>query len=143
MMSWKGGCIPYFVSQAPGHGIILALVYIMCELFREIVWQCIFQPCVKLYWVFPAQDLPDGIPDERLQVEVIHELFINIIHDGSLRSYLTLMPGSAPSSGFKRRISFPPGPAARTIPSDSPKRIFLGARLATITVNLPSRSSGW
>ena len=37
----------------------------------------------------------------------------------------------APSSGDSRKMSSPPGPAASTIPSDTPKRILRGARLAT------------
>ncbi len=35
---------------------------------------------------------------------------------------------------LNRKISFPPGPAAITIPSEMPKRILRGARFATITV---------
>jgi uncharacterized protein YehS (DUF1456 family) len=48
--------------------------------------------------------------------------------------YFTCWPGFAPSSGLNRKISFPPGPAAITIPSEMPKRILRGARFATITV---------
>jgi len=55
------------------------------------------------------------------------------------KGYLTRIPGIAPSSGFKTKISDPPGPAARTMPSETPKRIFRGARLATITVKRPSK----
>lgn len=56
--------------------------------------------------------------------------------------YLTRIPGWAPSSGFRINKSLPPGPAASTIPSDRPKRILRGARLATTTVSLPINSSG-
>ncbi len=35
-----------------------------------------------------------------------------------------------------------PFPAASTMPFEIPKRILRGARLATITTNLPFRSSG-
>lgn len=56
--------------------------------------------------------------------------------------YLTRIPGLAPLSGCNRKMSLSPGPAANTIPSDMPKRIFRGARLATITVKRPSTSSG-
>ncbi len=56
--------------------------------------------------------------------------------------HFTFIPGIAPSSGLKIYRSLPPGPAARTMPSETPKRILRGARLATITVYLPSRSSG-
>ncbi len=56
--------------------------------------------------------------------------------------YLTRIPGWAPSSGLRMKSAFPPGPAASTMPSEIPKRILRGARLATITVSFPSRSSG-
>jgi hypothetical protein len=56
--------------------------------------------------------------------------------------YLTRIPGSAPLSGLNRNSSLPPGPAARTIPSETPKRILRGARLATITVSRPASASG-
>src|SRR5690554_7941365 len=52
------------------------------------------------------------------------------------------MPGVAPESGDRMKISLPPGPAARTMPSDIPNFILRGFRLATITVKRPSRSSG-
>ena len=52
------------------------------------------------------------------------------------------MPDSAPSSGVSMNRSDPPGPAASTIPLDTPKRILRGFRLATITVRRPIRSSG-
>ena len=58
-------------------------------------------------------------------------------------NHLTFMPGLAPASGVRMKISSPPGPAASTMPSDTPKRILRGARFATITVSLPTRSSGW
>ena len=54
----------------------------------------------------------------------------------------TLIPGVAPSSGCRTNSSAPPGPAARTMPSEVPKRIFLGFRLATITVWRPTSSAG-
>ena len=54
----------------------------------------------------------------------------------------TGMPGSAPASGDRRNNSEPPLPAASTMPSDTPKRILRGARLATITVRRPSRAAG-
>lgn len=56
--------------------------------------------------------------------------------------YLTCIPGCAPLSGLSRKISFPPGPAAITMPSETPKRILRGARLATIMVKRPSSSFG-
>ena len=43
------------------------------------------------------------------------------------------MPGVAPLSGLRRKMSFPPGPAASTMPSETPKRIFRGARFASST----------
>jgi len=58
------------------------------------------------------------------------------------QSYLTRIPATAPSSGFNIHKSLSPGPAASTIPSDIPKRILRGAKLATITVCLPIKSSG-
>ena len=61
---------------------------------------------------------------------------------GNERFYFTRMPASAPESGCKTHKSLPPGPAASTMPSETPKRIFRGARLATTTVSLPSSSSG-
>ena len=45
-----------------------------------------------------------------------------------------LMPGCALHPG-SIQISFPPGPAANTIPSDMPNFIFLGLRLAIMTVS--------
>ncbi len=57
-------------------------------------------------------------------------------------NYLTRIPTTAPSSGLNTKISFPPDPAASTMPSDKPNFIFRGARLAKTTVNRPSRSSG-
>ncbi len=62
--------------------------------------------------------------------------------DGRDVGHLTRIPGSAPSSGDSTQRSLPPGPAAKTIPSDTPNRIMRGARLATITVSLPSSCSG-
>ncbi len=50
----------------------------------------------------------------------------------------TRMPGRAPSSTPSSQISRPPGPAASTIPSETPKRIFRGARLATTTTRRPA-----
>ena len=58
-------------------------------------------------------------------------------------NHLTFMPGLAPGSGVRMNISSAPGPAASTMPSEMPKRIFLGVRFATITVSLPTRSCGW
>ena len=57
-------------------------------------------------------------------------------------TYLTRAPGCAPSSGLI--INKPDSSllAANTIPSDKPNRILRGARLATITTNFPSKSSG-
>ena len=46
----------------------------------------------------------------------------------------TKMPGWAFSSAWL---------AASTMPSETPNFILRGARLATITVSLPTRSSGW
>src|SRR5699024_137340 len=54
----------------------------------------------------------------------------------------TSIPGSAPLSGLSRKMSWPPGPAARIIPSEMPNFILRGARLATTTTSLPSSSSG-
>ena len=56
--------------------------------------------------------------------------------------YLTRIPGLAPLSGESTKRSSPPGPAASTMPSERPKRIFLGAKFATITVCRPTKSSG-
>ena len=58
------------------------------------------------------------------------------------KGYFTLIPGWAPESGSRMNSSLPPGPAASTMPSETPKRILRGARLATITVSRPSRSCG-
>jgi len=57
-------------------------------------------------------------------------------------AYFTFMPGSAPASGLSKKRSRPPGPAASTMPSETPKRILRGARLATITVRRPTSPSG-
>ncbi len=57
-------------------------------------------------------------------------------------AYLTTMPGVAPASGCSRKMSLPPGPAASTMPSETPKRILRGARLATHTVSRPTSSAG-
>ena len=43
--------------------------------------------------------------------------------------YFTFMPGSAPLSGDSKKMSEPPGPAASTMPSDTPKRIFAGGKI--------------
>ena len=61
---------------------------------------------------------------------------------GLLYAYLTLIPGSAPESTESRKISFPPGPAANTMPSDVPNRILRGSKLATATTRRPSNSAG-
>ena len=60
----------------------------------------------------------------------------------SRRGYFTFMPGSAPLSGATRKMSLPPGPAASTMPSDTPKRILRGARLATTTTWRPTSCAG-
>ena len=59
----------------------------------------------------------------------------------------TRMPGLAPGQGCR---TYTPGSAfssawlaASTMPSDTPNFILRGARLATMTVSLPTRSSGW
>jgi hypothetical protein len=57
-------------------------------------------------------------------------------------AYFTRIPGVAPESADNRNTSSPPGPAAKTMPSDIPKRIFLGFRLATAMTNRPVSSSG-
>ena len=41
----------------------------------------------------------------------------------------TRSPGFTPASADRRKISFFPGPAERIMPSETPKRIFRGARL--------------
>ena len=51
-------------------------------------------------------------------------------------------PGLAPWSASSRKRSLPPSPAERIIPSDSPKRIFRGARLAMNTTLRPTSFSG-
>lgn len=56
--------------------------------------------------------------------------------------YLTRMPGLAPLSGCNKKMSLSPGPAANTIPSETPNRIFRGAKFATTIVKQPSISSG-
>ena len=56
--------------------------------------------------------------------------------------HFTFMPGVAPASGERMKISCPPGPAASTMPSDMPKRILRGARLATTTVRRPTSCAG-
>ena len=61
---------------------------------------------------------------------------------GHRYNYLTRIPGFAPSSGVNTKRSFPPGPAASTIPSETPKRILRGARFATMTVMRPFNCSG-
>ena len=52
------------------------------------------------------------------------------------------MPGAAPACGSSSQISWPPGPAASTMPSDTPNFILRGLRLATTTVSLPISCSG-
>lgn len=59
-----------------------------------------------------------------------------------LITQLTVMPGLAPESGLKRKIFSPPGPAAKTMPSETPNFMVLGLRFATSTVSFPTRSSG-
>ena len=73
---------------------------------------------------------------EQYQTEICHAV------DLKPWIYLTAMPGVAPLSGDSKKMSASPGPAASTMPSDTPKRIFRGARLATTTVNRSTRSSG-
>ncbi len=58
------------------------------------------------------------------------------------RGYLIRIPGWAPSWGSRIQRSWPPGPAASTMPSDTPNFILRGARFATMTVSLPSSCSG-
>ena len=62
--------------------------------------------------------------------------------DASTLRALPFMPGVAPASGESTKISCPPGPDASTMPSDSPKRILRGARLATTTVSRPTSCDG-
>ncbi len=57
-------------------------------------------------------------------------------------NYLTRIPGFAPSSGVNTKRSLPPAPAASTMPSETPKRIFRGARFAIMTVMRPFNCSG-
>ena len=60
---------------------------------------------------------------------------------GPNATYLMRMPGVAPASGDSRKMEFP-SPAASTMPWDSPKRIFRGARFATMMVRRPTSSLG-
>lgn len=62
-------------------------------------------------------------------------------HLGS-SSQRTVAPGFAPWSASSRNRSLPPSPADRIMPSDRPKRILRGARLAMNTTLRPSSLSG-
>jgi len=86
----------------------------------------------KVYLLLPSFKTKKGI-----KMIPFHSLTQN-----KAMSYLTRIPAIAPSSGFNIHKSLSPGPAASTIPSDIPKRILRGAKLATITVCLPIKSSG-
>lgn len=67
---------------------------------------------------------------------------VTLISRYLMRIYMMRMPGVAPLSGERTKISLPPGPAAITIPSLMPNFILRGARLATITTKRPSSCSG-
>src|SRR5581483_7921433 len=79
------------------------------------------------------------------------EIYTLSLHDAlpilaCLGDQRTRIPGTAPECGSRM---YRPGcafssaaEAANTIPSDIPNFILRGARLATITVSLPTRSSG-
>ena len=54
----------------------------------------------------------------------------------------TVAPGLAPWSASSRNRSLPPSPAERIMPSDRPKRILRGARLAMNTTLRPTSFSG-
>ena len=56
--------------------------------------------------------------------------------------YFTFIPGVAPASGDSRKMSFPPGPAASTMPSEMPKRILRGLRFASTSVRRPTQLLG-
>ena len=58
------------------------------------------------------------------------------------RGQRTVAPGGAPASTSSRNRSAPPLPADRIIPSETPKRILRGARLATNTTLRPISASG-
>ena len=88
-------------------------------------------------WAQPEELDQDEIVDQRGADEDETE----IAHVRASRQRTT-MPGSAPLSGDSRKMSRPPGPAARTMPSEVPKRILRGARLATTTVRRPTSAVG-
>jgi len=82
---------------------------------------------------------PIALPAKKTgEVSPTGQVFALPSNDG----YFTCMPGCAPESGLSKKISLPPGPAAITIPSETPKRILRGARLATMMVSRPSSSLG-
>src|SRR5262249_32600591 len=56
--------------------------------------------------------------------------------------YFTGIPALAPASASSRNKSSPPEPADRIMPSDTPKRILRGARLAINTTLRPTSFSG-
>lgn len=84
-----------------------------------------------------ATFLPDALPR---RISPVVACSFGIANTDSV--YFTFMPGFAPASGDSRKMSCPPGPAARTMPSLTPNFILRGARLATIRVKRPTSCSG-
>lgn len=72
----------------------------------------------------------------------LRQAVLDALYGERVDGYFTCIPGTAPLSGESRKISFPPGPAASTMPCESPKRIFRGARFATTTTSRPTSDSG-
>ncbi len=69
--------------------------------------------------------------------------FVNSRYRGLHRlAQRTRIPGSAPSSGDRRKTRESPSPAARIMPSETPKRILRGLRFATSTTLRPTRIDG-
>jgi len=97
--------------------------------------------CLRRHGVADLKALLPKEEGPKTPVKTFSKKFHAIIRDLT-SSYLILIPGSAPASGLRIKRSLPPGPAARTMPSERPKRILRGARLATMTVYRPTSSAG-
>ncbi len=134
-------------GSLPGPGTLRSKV--LGDSSAQQSWQERAMPAMTLHW--SAKDAKNAKEEEKasgLKPELLFAPFASFADDCSLRCLLkptsqrTVAPGRALGSAVTRVRSAPPSPADRIMPSDRPKRILRGARLAMKTTFCPIRRSG-
>ena len=103
--------------------------------------QAAFRAQVREYAMGLLREAGDGIERAGFDAQgTAHALRLGDAGD-SAGAHRIFMPGCAPSSSVSNHVPSS-SPAARIMPSDVPKRIWRGSRLATITISRPFNCSG-